>query len=106
MRRDFWHPELQCRIKSLSYDYNQGVGLIITRRGDVTHMPGAIRVFTALDKRAWRIIATDNHRTHMIYERSADGKGDWEAYPADDAANFPRCFALQVEPRRGRKRAA
>ncbi len=71
-----YHPELQCDVLGIAYDFVTKLGIVHIEEGDCTDMTGCIDVFQRIDPRVMQIQTIAGGRDDTRYARR---RGQWIA---------------------------
>ena len=71
-----FHNELQCYVRSVSYDFNEKRGVAYLDEGSCTDMSGCIAFFERIDPEVLNIMTVADKKDDTLYTRR---NGEWTA---------------------------
>ena len=76
MRRQYFHPKLQCYVKSVKYDFEEKTGYVYMEDIDCVDMSACIKIFRTIDEKVERIFTFRGSRPDTRYFKIRD---KWDA---------------------------
>jgi hypothetical protein len=64
-----FHPQMQCFVESVSYDFETRVGVVTLRDGGCTDMSGTIKTFVKIDPKVQQIHVFSDGVLDIVYNR-------------------------------------
>lgn len=69
-----FHPELQCFVEGVAYNFVQRCGIVHISDSGCTDMGGCIAFFVRIDPAVRRIETFSDSKPDTIYQRGGDGQ--------------------------------